>query len=405
MANDRAFQPVAEQDVTERTRTEDAHIDSERSFRALANSIPQLAWMADTTGWIFWYNERWYAYTGTTLDEMQGWGWRKVHHPDHVHRVVERIRHAFETGEPWEDTFPLRSKTGEYRWFLSRALPIRDAKGNVARWFGTNTDVTEQLEAAAEREQLLDRERNARAEAERRRDELAHVTESRARLIRGFSHDVKNPLGVADGWAEALERGVYGELPETAKRNIGRIRRSIRHALEVIESLHELAHTEAGDIAIKAESVNVRELLVTLAEEYRVTAETAGLSLRIDSPSEVPLIHTDPGRVRQILGNLLSNALKYTDTGGVTLRLHQAEAASGREYVKVDVIDTGPGIAADQQERLFREFSRINPGDKPGAGLGLAISQRLAQMLGGRITLQSEQGRGSTFSLWLPAPA
>jgi PAS domain S-box-containing protein len=361
--------------------------------------------MADTTGWIFWYNERWYAYTGTTLDEMQGWGWRKVHHPDHVHRVVERIRHAFETGEPWEDTFPLRSKTGEYRWFLSRALPIRDAKGNVARWFGTNTDVTEQLEAAAEREQPLDRERNARAEAERRRDELAHVTESRARLIRGFSHDVKNPLGVADGWADALERGVYGELPETAKRNIGRIRRSIRHALEVIESLHELAHTEAGDIAIKAESVNVRELLVTLAEEYRVTAETAGLSLRIDSPSDVPLIHTDPGRVRQILGNLLSNALKYTDTGGVTLRLHQAEAASGREYVKVDVIDTGPGIAADQQERLFREFSRINPGDKPGAGLGLAISQRLAQMLGGRITLQSEQGRGSTFSLWLPAPA
>ena len=137
---------------------------SERSFRALANSIPQLAWMADATGWIFWYNQRWYEYTGTTLEEMQGWGWQQVHHPDHVARVVDRIRHAFETGEPWEDTFPLRSKAGEYRWFLSRALPITDADGKVIRWFGTNTDVTQQLEAAAERERLLERERGSRAQ-------------------------------------------------------------------------------------------------------------------------------------------------------------------------------------------------------------------------------------------------
>ena len=116
----------------------------ERQFRTLANSISQLAWMADREGYIFWYNDRWYEYTGTTLEEMQGWGWQKVHHPDEVGRVVERIKVAFATGEPWEDTFPLRSKTGEYRWFLSRALPIFDAEGRVARWFGTNTDITEQ---------------------------------------------------------------------------------------------------------------------------------------------------------------------------------------------------------------------------------------------------------------------
>src|SRR5712672_56557 len=118
----------------------------ERQFRTLANSIPQLAWMADSEGYIFWYNDRWYDYTGTTLKEMQGWGWQKVHHPDEVGRVVERIKVAFATGQPWEDTFPLRSKTGEYRWFLSRALPIFDAEGKVARWFGTNTDITKQRE-------------------------------------------------------------------------------------------------------------------------------------------------------------------------------------------------------------------------------------------------------------------
>ena len=118
----------------------------ERQFRILANSISQLAWMADGKGYIFWYNDRWYEYTGTTLEEMQGWGWQKVHHPDEVGRVVERIKIAFATGEPWDDTFPLRSKTGEYRWFLSRALPIFDADGKVSRWFGTNTDITEQRE-------------------------------------------------------------------------------------------------------------------------------------------------------------------------------------------------------------------------------------------------------------------
>ena len=141
---------------------EQALRESEQTFRAIANSIPQLAWMADATGSIFWYNERWYEYTGTTLDEMRGWGWMHVHHPEHVDRVVERIQHAFDTGEAWEDTFPLRSKAGGYRWFLSRALPIKDTDGNVIRWFGTNTDVTEQLAAVAEREQLLDRERQAR---------------------------------------------------------------------------------------------------------------------------------------------------------------------------------------------------------------------------------------------------
>src|SRR5262249_16231240 len=108
----------------------------ERQFRTLANSISQLAWMADHEGNIFLYNDRWNEYSGTTVEEMQGWGWRKVHHPNEVERVVERIKIAFATGQPWEDTFPLRSKTGEYRWFLSRALPIFDAGGRVARWFG-----------------------------------------------------------------------------------------------------------------------------------------------------------------------------------------------------------------------------------------------------------------------------
>jgi PAS domain S-box-containing protein len=145
---------VAAEEVTERKRAEavlaandKALRESELRFRELADNISQFAWTADASGWIYWYNKRWHDYTGTTLEDMQGWGWQKVHHPEHVDRVVEHIRRCFETGTPWEDTFPLRGKDGTYRWFLSRALPIRNEAGDVVRWFGTNTDVTEQIEA------------------------------------------------------------------------------------------------------------------------------------------------------------------------------------------------------------------------------------------------------------------
>jgi len=131
----------------ERVAPEKALRESEARFRELADNISQFAWTADRSGWIYWYNKRWHDYTGTTLEEMQGWGWQKVHHPEHVDRVVERIKQSFETGRPWEDTFPLRGRDGNYRWFLSRALPIRDDAGEVIRWFGTNTDITDQIKA------------------------------------------------------------------------------------------------------------------------------------------------------------------------------------------------------------------------------------------------------------------
>ncbi|MBA2340469.1 MAG: PAS domain S-box protein [Pyrinomonadaceae bacterium] len=135
---------ISHVDITERKRAEARLREREELFSTLADSIPQLAWMADREGYIFWYNRRWYDYTGTTFEDMQGWGWQQVHDPKEVNRVTERFKRHLITGEFWEDIFPLRSRDGEYRWFLSRALPIRDAEGNIVRWFGTNTDVEEQ---------------------------------------------------------------------------------------------------------------------------------------------------------------------------------------------------------------------------------------------------------------------
>ena len=134
-------------DINARKWVEEELRRKEAAFRTLADNMSQFAWMADATGSIFWYNQRWFDYTGTTLEEMRGWGWRSVHHPEHVDRVVEKIRGCFTSGTPWEDVFPLRAADGSYRWFLSRAVPIRDDAGQLMLWLGTNTDITDQRAA------------------------------------------------------------------------------------------------------------------------------------------------------------------------------------------------------------------------------------------------------------------
>jgi PAS domain S-box-containing protein len=137
-------------DETKRRLAEEALRESEAHFRTIADNIPQMAWMARGDGGRYWFNRRWHDYTGQSPQQAQGVGWREVHHPDHLDRVLEGMRRAWKAGEPWEDTFLLRGKDGDYRWFLARAVPVHDAQGQVARWFGTNTDVTGQhaIEAA-----------------------------------------------------------------------------------------------------------------------------------------------------------------------------------------------------------------------------------------------------------------
>ena len=142
-------------DITETRQMRKALESSELRFRLMADTIAQLAWIAGPDGAINWYNQRWYDYTGSNFAEMQGWGWQKAHHPDHVDRVTARFAQCVEQGIEWEDTFPLRGVDGQYRWFLSRAAPLRSGHGRVLSWFGTNTDITEQLEAERRIELLM----------------------------------------------------------------------------------------------------------------------------------------------------------------------------------------------------------------------------------------------------------
>jgi signal transduction histidine kinase len=224
---------------------------------------------------------------------------------------------------------------------------------------------------------------------------------------------VKNPIGAADGFADLLEQDIYGELTTEQRASVERLRRCLHRALSLIDDLHELARAETGGIAVTAEPVDLVDLVHTLGEEYHAAAEASGLEFQVVAEPGIPLVATNGARVRQIASNLLSNANKYTDAGSVRVHARRLPAqaadlpAKGTadggdgEWALNEFVDSGPGIPLHQQDFIFEEFSRLSA-DKPGAGLGLAISELLAQALGGHISVQSEPGRGSTFTLWLP---
>ncbi|HEX2094928.1 MAG TPA: ATP-binding protein [Longimicrobiaceae bacterium] len=242
-------------------------------------------------------------------------------------------------------------------------------------------------------------------EARERRDELERVTESRTRLMRGFSHDVKNPLGAADGFAQLLAEGVYGELTPPQLDKVERIRRSIGTALDLIHDLLELSRAESGQIEIRCVPMDVGRMVQEVAEEYRASAEAKGLQLEIAPMVQKYEVQSDPTRLRQILGNLLSNAVKYTPSGAVRVSIVWRDRPRGGELLKwygVQVADTGLGIPAGKKEHIFQEFTRLEPGAAQGVGLGLAISRRVARLLGGDITVRSVPGEGSAFTLWIP---
>ncbi len=244
-------------------------------------------------------------------------------------------------------------------------------------------------------------------EAHERRRALERVVQSRSRLMRGFSHDVKNPIGAADGFAELLLMGLYGDLNDEQRGSVERMRRGIRTALELIADLHELARAETGMVALARQRVDLAELVRSMGEEYHAVAAAGGLSLTVSVDCDDAVVETDRARVLQIAGNLLSNAIKYTEHGGVEVRVastHTDVPGEAGRWALLEVIDSGIGIAPAEQELIFDEFRRGGggSGDRAGAGLGLAISRLLAQALGGRITVSSAEGRGSTFTLWLP---
>lgn len=272
-------------------------------------------------------------------------------------------------------------------------------------WSPLEVEVMKELAKSAEREVAIRdwvrRQARHMEEEQRARQDLEEVMRSRDKLVRGFTHDVKNPLGAADGFLALMEEGITGEISEPVKAAVARVRRIIGDAVGLINSQLEIARAETDGLEIRREPVNLPEIVRRLAEEYRAHAEAKGLELRCEVSDAFPSLRTDTVRVRQVLGNLLSNAVKYTPSGTITI-MTQLDRGAGPGWASIAVSDTGPGISEAQRHLLFREFSRLNPDAGNGVGVGLSISQRLAHALGGEIRMYDASGGGSVFALRLP---
>ena len=256
------------------------------------------------------------------------------------------------------------------------------------------------------------------AESQADRDRLSREVTRRARLIRGLSHDLKNPLGVADAHAEFLDMGVKGPLSEDQRESVGAIRRSVSNTVRLIDDLLHLARAERGELPVRPVPTDFAGLVAEAAADARSRADAARLELEVRVPSDPIRGITDPRRVREIVDNLVSNAIRYTPAGGA-VRVGVAAGDEGEDAdeagqggqggderggsgrIRIFVSDTGPGIAPADQERIFQEFERASHSVE-GSGLGLAISREMAALLGGEIQLESDVDRGATFTLILP---
>jgi PAS domain S-box-containing protein len=364
-------------DVTEQVLARHEIESREEQFRVLADSMPQMAWMANAEGDLFWYNHRWYEYTGTTFEQMQGWGWQAVHDQDVLPTVIERYKQSLSSGEPFSMTFPIRGPDGKFRNFLTLAQPVRDSTGRIMRWFGTNTD----MEAQKKTEDAL-----------RQSEKLAAV----GRLASSIAHEINNPLEAVTNLIYLAKSSVVNEQAgsylDIAEAELGRVAQIVSQTLRFHK---QPSAPTPGDVP---------ELLNSVLALYRSKLSREEIKLQVEAEDCPPLV-CYAGEVRQVLANLIGNALDAMQQGG-TLRLRVRACTnwrSGRSGVRITVADSGHGMSRQTMSRLYEPFFTTK--ESIGTGLGLWVSAGIVQKHGGSLRARSSQkpgDSGTVFELFFP---
>lgn len=391
-------------DVSAQREAAEAVRRSEQQLRDLADSQPTIVWAARPDGEIDYYNERWYEYTGAPRHELGTQSWKKFVHPDDLSTTLEMAAATVSSGglKPYQIEYRLRSSSGNYRWFLGRAVPARDADGNVIRYYGTCTDVEDQKRLLDEREQLLASERAARAEAER-------ASKMKDEFLATLSHELRTPLTPVLALATLLEKSP--ELPASIRGDIEVIRRNVEMEARLIDDLLDLTAISRGKVRLHFEALDAHAALRRAMEVCQKQIEDKGLDVSLSLKAEDRIVWADPGRLQQVFLNLISNAAKFTREGSIALRTRNQASENGSRLI-VEVADTGVGIEPSLLPKLFNAFEQGNVGTTRqfgGLGLGLAISKALVNLHNGRIKAESEgKDRGATLVVDLPtahAPA
>lgn len=370
-------------DVTERRKAEQALKESESKFRTITDAMPQMVWSILPNGQWDYANQQWFRFTGMDTSVITGDKWLDFVHPDNQVRAREFWLRSLKTGRIFDQQFRLRHVSGSYRWILARALPILDDTNVTIRWMGTLTDIHDQKRSEATLQ-----------EAARRKDEFLAM----------LAHELRNPLAPVRNSTLLLRR--LNNPDPTFAMAVDVIERQVHHMSRLIDDLLDVARISRGKIELRKEHVELGELVRHTVEDFQRDFEDKGVIFSVQTPERDLVLSGDHTRIAQVVGNLLHNALKFTEKGGqVFLRLTQ-EVQSAKTCAVLSIKDTGIGMEPDLIDQLFVPFIQARQDlarSRGGLGLGLALIRGLVELHGGKVQAHSEGlGRGSEFLVYLP---
>ena len=355
--------------------------EEEKTFREAVETMPALAFVADPNGNRTFLNRGWLEYTGLNSEKASGSGWQMAVHPDDLKRVIERWSESRTTGESLEYEVRLRrGSDGVYRWFQTRARPLRDARGKIAKWCAVATDIQD------------------RKRAEDLQAELAHTNRVSmlGELAAAISHELRQPIAAAMANAQASLRWLNRDQPDLdgVRRSAEAIVKDEARAVNIIDRLRSLYKKTPP----QQESVDVDEIIGEMVLLMRSEANEYAVSIHADLAADLPKITADHVQLQQVLMNLMLNGIEAMKEGGGLLTIKTERCECGQ--VQISVRDTGTGVPAEKMDEIFNAFFTTKP---QGSGMGLAISRSIVESHGGQIWATNDRGGGATFHFSLPA--
>lgn len=372
-------------ETTEQKQAERELRESEERYSMLSEVAPVGIFRTDKDGLTTYVNPAWCKISGLCFEGALGNGWLKVVHPDDLEMVQKNWQKSTHENRVSYADYRFVHPDGSITWVMGRAVPEKDAKGNVVGYIGTITDITErkkvqELETAVMKAESADRLKSV--------------------FLAKMSHELRTPLNSIIGFTGILLQKMVGPLSDEQENQLRMIQSSASHLLNLINDVLDISRIEAGQMPVANEPFDFRNAIDSCAAKIKPLIEKKGLELIEVIPFESLEIVSDRRRVEQILLNLLSNANKFTENGSIKI-----ECSVKKNTLTTRVIDSGIGISKEDLTLLFRPFTQVETGLSrkfEGTGLGLSICKHLVELLGGKISVMSEPGKGSEFSFTLP---
>jgi PAS domain S-box-containing protein len=358
----------------------------ERKLRDVIETIPTFAWTALPDGSVDFVNRHWQEYTGLSAERTVGSGWQAAVHAADLKRHAEKWRVSLATGEPFENEVRYRRAADEqYRWFLARAVPLRDQRGKILKWYGISTDIEDRKRAEEEREKL--------------RADLAHVNRvsTLGEMAASLAHEIKQPIAAAITSANTCVEWLAQEPPnlDRARAAAAKIDKYGNRAAEIIDHIRSLYRKSPP----QSELIDVNEIVHEIFTLLQGEAIRYSVAMRSELAGELPKIKADRVQLQQVFMNLILNALEAMGDEGGELTV-KSQRQDGQLLFLVS--DTGPGLPVGNVDQIFSAFFTTKP---QGSGMGLAISRSIVESHGGRLWATANNGRGATFHFTLPTAA